>query len=102
MGSWNCIEASPDWYPSQGFPVLDGKVAGIIIFSKKYQEKEALEICKSIREQRELDNIPLLVAITMYQMPLGNSVKKLPDANFIFVPLEKDALKKRLTQIKSR
>ncbi len=60
----------------------------VIVFARKYAEAEALAICEAIRGCREMDGIPLLAAISMYQMPLGNDVKRLPGADIVFTPLK--------------
>jgi response regulator RpfG family c-di-GMP phosphodiesterase len=96
---WSFIEAPPDWRPGQGVPGGGVPVQGVIVFSRRYREKDALAMCKAIRECPSFDDVPLLVAITMYQMPLGNNVKRLPHADFIFTPLKEEELLKRLNDM---
>lgn len=98
MSGWNWIEAPLEWKPEDGIPVTSS-IGAIIVFSRKYAEQEALLICKSIRNSYEFNNIPVLVAITMYQMPLGNNVKRLPNADFIFMPIKEQDLVKRLNEM---
>ena len=79
----------------------DKRAAAIIVFSKKYEEDRTLSTCHKIREDRSLDRIPLLAAVSMYEMPLGNDVKRLPNADFIFRPTEKGELHAKLRDIGS-
>lgn len=97
--SWDWLEIPRDWNPSNGLSAKSANTKAIIVFSEKYHEKASFEICTKIREHKDLNGIPILVAITMYQMPLGNSVKKLPNAGFIFTPIEEDILKNRLQEM---
>ena len=99
MSGWNWVEAPLEWKAEDGMPVNDTSIDAIVVFSRKHQENAALEMCRSIRDCPELQAIPLLVAITMYQMPLGNNVKRLPNAHFIFTPIKEDDLLKRLNQV---
>ena len=101
MSGWNWFEAPLEWKAEDGMPVNDTRINAVIVFSRKYAEQEALLFCKSIRNCYEFNNIPLLVAITMYQMPLGNDVKRLPNAGFIFLPIKEQDLVKRLNEMGS-
>ena len=98
-GSWNWIEAPADWNPQDGLPGGTDRIDGIMVFARKYQEKEALGICKAVRGNTSFDQTPLLVAISMYQMPLGNSVKKLPNADLVFMPLQEKELSQHLNEL---
>jgi len=66
------------------------------LFAETYKEKETVSICQRSRESTWASDIPLLVAVHMYQMPLANQVKALPRAHFIFTPLNPDDLDGRL------
>ena len=96
---WNWFEAPLEWKAEDGMPVNLTGIDAVIVFSRKYAEQEALLICKSIRDCDEFNPIPLLVAITMYQMPLGNDVKRLPNAGFILFPIKEQDLLKRLNEM---
>ena len=93
---WRWLKALADWNPADGLPAEAGGTEAIIVFSRKYEEKEALGLCRRIRENPALETIPLLVAINMYQMPLGNNVKRMANADFVFTPLQEEELNKRL------
>jgi hypothetical protein len=49
-----------------------------------------------LRESGKFGDIPLLVAVNMYQMPLANRVKQMPRAHYIFTPLKKADVRDRL------
>jgi hypothetical protein len=92
---WKFVEAPPGWTPASDI-APDGQIDAVLVFPTTYAEKEALAICKSIRECSKYDGIPLIVAISMYQMPLGNSAKKLPHTSMLFMPLKEGELKDKL------
>jgi response regulator RpfG family c-di-GMP phosphodiesterase len=60
----------------------------VIVFSETYREKETYAVCQQLREHPAYGRTPLLVAVNMYQMPLANRVKALPQAHFIFAPFK--------------
>lgn len=70
--------------------------SAVIVFARKDEEPHALEVCRRIRGMERYRDVPLLVAITIYQMPLGNDVKRLRNANFIFTPIKKRDLSARV------
>ena len=74
----------------------------IIVFAETYKEKETASICQRLRESTWASDIPLLVAVNMYQMPLANQVKALSRAHFIFTPLNPDDLDGRLEMMTSK
>jgi hypothetical protein len=64
----------------------------IIVFARKDKEKHAIDVCTSLRDKNDLESIPLFIAANRYQMHLAHEVKRLPQVDFIFTPIEKDVL----------
>jgi len=64
----------------------------IIVFARKDREKRALDVCTRICEKNDLESVPLFIAANRYQMDLAHEVKRLPQVDFIFTPIEKDVL----------
>ena len=71
----------------------------VIVFAETYREKETYSLCERLREVDTLRDTPLLVAVNMYQMPLANRVKAMPNAHFIFTPIDADDLHGRLRML---
>jgi hypothetical protein len=46
----------------------------------------------SICEKKDMESFPLFIAGNRYQMDLVHAVKKLPQVDFIFTPIDKDVL----------
>jgi hypothetical protein len=87
--------------------VLDGSerieaVDVVIVFSEIYKENDTYAACRRLREIGMLRETPLLVAVNMYQMPLANRVKAMPNAHFIFTPIEAEDLQGRLHMLAER
>lgn len=95
---WNWITASADWTPGDVAEPGQARWDAIFVVAQKNQENEALALCEAIRENSAFDNIPLLVAVNIYQMPLASKVKRLPNSGYIFVPIVEAELLKRLTE----
>jgi len=71
----------------------------VMVFAETYKEKETYSVCERLREVYMLRNTPLLVAVNMYQMPLANRVKEMPNAHFIFTPIDTGDLGRRLSML---
>jgi hypothetical protein len=89
-----------NWVQKQNLPAPDSdSLDAIVVNARHHDEDHALSLCQEIRDDNRYDGIPVLVAISIYQMPLGNNVKKLPNAHFLFVPLDKEELFERLEEM---
>jgi hypothetical protein len=64
----------------------------IIVFARKDREKRALDVCSRICEKKDMESVPLFMAGNRYQMNLAHEVKRLPQVDFIFTPINKDEL----------
>ncbi len=96
MPGWLWIEAPDRWpFANETQPVAQAFQA-IIVLAKQGTEERALAICKHICEKQLLDEIPLLVAGSRYQMALGHAVKRLSRGNFVFTPIEQESLLKTI------
>jgi len=102
MPDWLWIEAPDRWpFAKETEPVAQSFQA-IIVFAGQGTEARALSICKQICEKQLLDGVPLLVAGSRYQMALGHTVKRLPQASFIFTPIEEKALLDRIKKLQAK
>jgi len=98
MPDWLWIEAPDRWPFAKETEPMAQAFQAIIVFAGQGTEARALAICKQICEKKLLDGVPLLIAGSRYQMSLGHAVKRLPRGNFIFMPIEKNALLNKLKE----
>ncbi|MBN1672868.1 MAG: hypothetical protein JXR37_17620 [Kiritimatiellae bacterium] len=98
---WRWVTARPGWQPDSVIVGQDGGWDAIVVFAEKYREDEAFALCRAVRERKELDEIPLLIAIDIYQMPLANKVKRLPNAGFVFAPIDEADLRARIDALQA-
>jgi hypothetical protein len=96
LPDWQWVEAPEDWSGSGREHPFRGPVRAVIVFARTNEENHALGLCQAIRQRPEMVGVPLLVAITMYQMLLGTEVKKMPNAHFIFKPVREHQLRARM------
>ncbi|MDF7798545.1 hypothetical protein P4C99_03675 [Pontiellaceae bacterium B1224] len=93
--AWNWIATPAGWKPEDDIPFEIDQLDGIVVFSKLYEEQAIRELCETLHATPRLKGVPILVAVTQYQMPLANRIKKLEMGEFVFSPLhEKDLLKR--------
>jgi len=98
MPDWNWVVAPEEW--SGDVERLGGASPdGMVVHARKDEEDEAFDLCRRIRESERLHGVPLLVAINMYQLFLGNKVRRLPRSHFIIVPVAKDSLEEKLAEL---
>lgn len=96
---WNWIAAPADWDPSETDESVQAKWDAILVVAQKNQERETLALCKAIRENGAFDNISLLVAVNIYQMPLASKVKHLSNSSYVFTPIVEDDLLERFGEL---
>jgi hypothetical protein len=97
--AWTWIETPQGWTPEQPVNCDLSTLNAVIVFSPTYRERETRSLCEAIRQRPEFAEVPLLAGINMYQMPLGNAVKKLANAHFVFTPLKEEELVSRLNEM---
>lgn len=96
LPGWLWLGASEDW-PFDGDPKsTDQPLDAIIVFAHKDKEKRALDICSRIYEKQELKDVSLFIAASRYQMNLAHEVKRLPQGDFLFTPIDKNTLAKKM------
>lgn len=81
-----------DWNPKPSGESIDA----IIVFARKDREKRALDVCMHLCEKQEVEGVPLFIAGSRYQMSLAHEVRRLPRGDFIFTPIDEDALLDRI------
>ena len=96
LPGWDLSEADGDALPAKVAPREAKQTSAVLVYARKDEEAAVLEMCRRLRESPAFEQVPVLVGITIYQMPLGNDVKRLPRSNFIFTPIEEDDLRKRV------
>lgn len=93
--AWNWVSTPEGWMPEDEIPIEPDRLTGIVVFSRLYEERGIREQCERLHETPCFKGIPIVVAVTQYQMPLANRVKELDMGEFVFSPLREDELLKR-------
>lgn len=96
MPGWLWEQAPNDW-PSN----LESKPSGcrfdvVVVFAGKDEEDRAIDTCRRIRENESFEGTSLLVAASRYQMSLVNKLRQMPQVDFIFTPIEQNALSHKI------
>jgi len=100
MPGWLWIEAPKGWPFDFETRPTDQSLDAIIVFARRDREAQALDVCKHICQEKTMKGVPLLVAISRYQMSLVNKLKQLPRGQFIFTPIDENSLSDTLDEIK--
>ena len=99
MPHWNWAKATADWAGGTSPVRPDASVDAIIVFVEQSDEERALGLCQEIRNCPDTAAPPLLVAIDRYQLPLGNDVRRLPNAHFVLTPIDEKRLRSKLEEM---
>ena len=89
---WFAVDWPFDWDSKPSGQSIDA----IIVFARKDREKRALDVCKHLCDNKEMEKVPLFIAGSRYQMPLAHEVRRLSRGDFIFTPINEDALLDRM------
>jgi hypothetical protein len=97
MPNWVWKEAPEGWpFDKESMP-LDDQFDAIIIFARKDGKDRVLDIYRTLCDEKIIDGMPLLVAVSRYQMLLVNKLRGLAKVDCIFTPIKG---KKLLNKIK--
>jgi len=100
MPGWLWIEAPKGWPFNAETRRTGQSLEAIIVFARRDRETQALDVCKHICQEKTMNDVPLLVAASRYQMSLVNKLKQLPRGHFIFTPIDENSLSDTMNEIK--
>ncbi len=69
----------------------------IVVDAEQESDDQILKTCETLRNMTPVRDTPVLVAISMYRMHLGNQVKQYPHTNILIFPIEDADLRRQLT-----
>lgn len=98
LPGWLWLGASEDWPSNGDLKSTNQPIDAIIVFAHKDKEKRALDMLFRIDEKQELKGVPLFIAANRYQMDLAHEVKRLPRGDFLFTPINKKTLAKKMRE----
>jgi hypothetical protein len=96
---WNWIATPAGWKPQDDIPTAFDHLDGVVVFSMLYDEQAIRELCEMLHANPRFKGVPILVAVTQYQMPLANRVKEMNMGEFVFSPLHEEDLLKRFDSL---
>lgn len=78
--------------------VLSSTPRLILLYARK-DEEGTLSICRQLREAPATAGAPILVAISRYEIVVGNRVRDLGNADFIIRPFDEHELRSKARQL---
>jgi hypothetical protein len=98
LPDWLWLGAPEEW-PSDANPKpTDQSIDAVIVFARKEKEKRALDVFSRLCDKKEMENIPLFIAASRYQMNLAHEVKRRPRGDFLFTPINPNTLLKKIRE----
>ena len=92
MSGWLWEQAPNDWPFDLEATPSDRGFDAVIVFASKDREDRVIDTCRLLCENKSIEGVPLLLAVSRYQMSLVNKLRQLPLVDFIFTPIENDPL----------
>lgn len=101
LPGWHWLEAPEDRPLDLEAELVDRSLDAIVVFAHKNKEARVLDVCKSIREQKDLESVPLLVAASRYQMALRYEMRRFGVGDFVFTPIDEAELTAKMDKATS-
>ena len=73
---------------------------GLFIVYAQKSQKNPLAICEQLRNSPESSAVPILLAISRYEIIQGYAVKRLGNAAFVIIPFKEEELRDKIEQMK--
>lgn len=96
------LEAPNGWPADSGALAVKRAPDAIVVDSEEESDERVLQTCEELRRMERTQRTPVLVAISMYRMNLGNQVKKYPRTNILIYPIEDVDLQRQLNAVAGR
>ena len=100
LSDWGCTKASLNDKETAVSSIPPGAKL-IIVYARKNLEN-TLAICEQLRCSPGSSALPILLVISRYDLPQGNAVLRMGNANFIMVPLDEEELRRRAKELLDR
>jgi CheY-like chemotaxis protein len=62
--------------------------------------EKAVELCRQVREAEGEEGLPLLLAITAYQMFAAHDLKRIPNSHYVVAPVDEEAVRERVERLR--
>jgi len=59
----------------------------------------AVELCRQVREAEGKGGVPLLLAVTAYQMFAAHDLKRIPNSHYVLTPLDEPMVRDRVEML---
>ncbi|MBN2316282.1 MAG: hypothetical protein JXM79_20305 [Sedimentisphaerales bacterium] len=92
LPGWHWLGVSGDWPLDGESKCKDPSLDGVIVFAHKDTEGRTHDMLLRLYKKQELEDVSLFIVASRYQMDLAHEVKRLPRANFLFTPINKNEL----------
>ena len=80
-------------------PSLPSRPELILVYVRK-DVSETMNLCKQIREDREYEEVPILLVVDRYQIAHGSAVKTMGNAAFIIAPFDAKGLIEKIEALR--
>jgi PleD family two-component response regulator len=97
LSDWQCVNAPLN---DEGTAVSSlSATPGLFIVYAQKSEKDTLAICEQLRNSPGTSAVPILLAISRYEITQGSAVKRMGNATFIIAPFKEEELREKIEQM---
>jgi PleD family two-component response regulator len=97
LSDWQCV-ATPLNDEGTAVSSISATPELFIVYAQK-NEKDTLAICEQLRNSPGTSAVPILLAISRYEITQGSAVKRMGNATFIIAPFKEEELREKIEQM---
>ena len=97
LADWQCMNASlrDEQMAVSSIP----ETAELCVVYARKDQKSTLALCEQPRGSPGNSDVPILLVISRYELPQGNSVERMGNAAFIITPFDRDELREKTAEL---
>lgn len=97
LADWQCMNASlrDEKMAVSSIP----EIAKLCVVYARKDQKNTLALCEQLRGSPGNSDMPILLVVSRYELPQGNSVERMGNATFIMSPFDEDKLREKTTEL---
>ena len=99
LSGLECAGASFDANAGTVACTLSGQPDLLLVYGTDDPEK-AVELCRQVREAEGEKGLPLLLAITAYQMFAAHDLKRIPNSHYVIAPVDEEMVRDRVDRLR--
>jgi hypothetical protein len=74
----------------------------VLVSTAGQDDRDSVMECMELRDQKVLSGVPLIAAVSRYQLDVGHQVSRLHQSDFLIKPIEGPELSQKMMELRKR